>query len=691
VLPSASPVVTIRTISLSARRWALAAILSPGVLVAQARRGLQPADLHVLKAVGDVQVSPDGSQVVYTVTHSNAAGRPMSDVRVMDLRTRRERLLSRPGEGVSGARWSPNGDRLAYFGRSGERFGVIVASVTGAGSRFIAPVEGTNHPLPSSGERLSWSPNGTRIAYVSATPGPEADANGDPMVITRYLYKPTASEGLTRFNDNKRLHIFVADVRTGAVRQLTTGHYYEHSIHWSPGGDEILFVSNREPDPDRFFNYDIFAVQVRDGTLRRLTNTKNAEYAPVWSPDGRQIAYLGTTRDLTSSETTMEDTHVWVMGADGSDRREVVKVDNRQGAPRWSADGARLYFTVQERGNVALFRQEAMPGATPERLVRQPGTVGSWSAGGGRVALAFTALTHPAELYLLSDAAVPGSSPVLTRLTALNDAVLAARQVAPVDSFTVTGPKGLRVQSFIIPPLGLAPNATAPLITVIHGGPHGQQGPAFNTNAQVYAAKGYGVLMVNYRGSTGYGQRHADAIFGDQNGDEAQDILVAVDSALVRYPWIDRQRLGVEGGSYGGQLANWLVTRTDRFTAAIPRASISNLVSFNYMAYYHDYLAVEFGSFPHQHGLMDKLWERSALRYVDRVKTPVMLVHGENDNDVPIAEAEQFYIALKDVGVETVMVRYPREGHGLRETKHLVDVLERSIAWYERWFGKTVQ
>jgi dipeptidyl aminopeptidase/acylaminoacyl peptidase len=263
--------------------------------------------------------------------------------------------------------------------------------------------------------------------------------------------------------------------------------------------------------------------------------------------------------------------------------------------------------------------------------------------------------------------------------------------VAPVDSFTVTGPKGLRVQSFIIPPLGLAPNATAPLITVIHGGPHGQQGPAFNTNAQVYAAKGYGVLMVNYRGSTGYGQRHADAIFGDQNGDEAQDILVAVDSALVRYPWIDRQRLGVEGGSYGGQLANWLVTRTDRFTAAIPRASISNLVSFNYMAYYHDYLAVEFGSFPHQHGLMDKLWERSALRYVDRVKTPVMLVHGENDNDVPIAEAEQFYIALKDVGVETVMVRYPREGHGLRETKHLVDVLERSIAWYERWFGKTVQ
>ena len=189
--------------------------------------------------------------------------------------------------------------------------------------------------------------------------------------------------------------------------------------------------------------------------------------------------------------------------------------------------------------------------------------------------------------------------------------------------------------------------------------------------------------MVNYRGSTGYGQKLADAIFGDQNGGEAKDVLAAVDAALATYPWIDRNRLGVEGGSYGGQLTNWIVTQTDRFRAAIPAASISNLVSFNYMAYYHDYLAVEFGSFPHQKGLMDVLWQRSPIRYVQNVKTP-MLVHGENDNDVPIAEAEQFYIALRDVGVETVMVRYPREGHGIRETAHVVDTIDRSLAWYDK-------
>jgi len=656
------------------------ALLALAPVLLHAQGGLHPADLHVLKAVGDVQLSPDGGRVVYTVTHSDGPGRPVSEVRVLDVATGNSTRFGREGEGVSGARWSPQGDRIAYFGRDGERFGVIVARADGSAPRFIADVLGTNHPLPSSGERLTWSPDGTQVAFVSATPGPEADANGDPMVITRYLYKPTASEGLTRFNDNRRLHVFVVDVATGRVRQLTDGTFHEHSIDWSPRGDEILFVSNREPDPDRFFNYDIFAVRVADGVIRRLTTTKNAEYQPSWSPDGRRVAYLGTTRELTSSETTMEDTHVWTMNADGSGRQEVVGLDNRQGAPQWSADGRWLYFTVQERGSVYLYRQD--PSASQASPVLSDwGTVGAWSiAGDGVVAYAYTSPAHPAELYVR---ARNGSA---RRLTQLNAELLGQRRLARADSFVIRSVGGRPVQSFLTAPLDLRPGAKAPLITVIHGGPHGQQGPAFNANAQVYAARGYGVLMVNYRGSTGYGQAHADAIFGDQNGAEAEDILVAIDSALARYPWIDANRLGVEGGSYGGQLANWLVTRTTRFKAAIPRASISNLISFNYTAYYHDYLAVEFGAFPHQKGLMDELWKRSPLRYVDRVTTPTMLVHGENDNDVPIGEAEQFYIALKDVGVETVMVRYPREGHGLRETKHLVDVLERSIRWYERWF-----
>ncbi len=229
---------------------------------------------------------------------------------------------------------------------------------------------------------------------------------------------------------------------------------------------------------------------------------------------------------------------------------------------------------------------------------------------------------------------------------------------------------------------------------MIHGGPHGQQGPTFNAKAQVYAARGYAVLMVNYRGSTGYGQAFADAIFKDQNGGEAADVLAGVDAALAQYPWIDAARLGVEGGSYGGQLTNWLITQTATLQggdphrrhlepgdAELPRRTTTTTWRSSSAGYPHEPWRGEARTPPRP--LMDLLWERSPLRSVASVKTPVLFLHGENDNDVPIAEAEQFYIALKDAGVETVMVRYPREGHGLRETAHVVDSIERSIAWYE--------
>ena len=664
-----------------------------------AKPGLASADLHKLQSVGDVQASPDSTHVAYSVQSSDRPGRPYSRLWMMSLATRKSWRVG--GDSASGPVWSPDGRRVAFAGREGDKSGLVISAPDGSGVTFITSIEGTNHPLPSSGERFAWSPDGRQIAFISATPGPEADANGDPMVITRYLYKPTASEGLTRFNDNRRLHIFIAELATKQVRQLTSGNYYEHSLDWSPRGDEIIFVSNREPDPDRFFNYDLFAVRVGDGTIRRLSQTKSAEYRPRWSPDGARIAFQGTTRDLTSSETTMEDTHVWVMDANGGNRLEVGRMDSRQGAPEWSGDGRALYFTAQERGSNRVYRQPVTDGArlredastrlredasarqAPSVVTPGEGSVGAWSPlGDGRIVYGFTSRTGPAQL-VMSDPAKNSVTP----LTTLNSDLLAERTLGSVESFTFKSFDGAEIEAFLTLPAAIETRARHPMIVMIHGGPHGQQGPAFNSKAQVYASQGWASLMVNYRGSTGYGQKLADAIFGDQNGGEAKDVLAGVDAALAKYPWIDRTRLGIEGGSYGGQLTNWIVTQTDRFRAAIPVASISNLVSFNYMAYYHDYLAVEFGSFPHQKGLMDVLWQRSPIRYVHQVKTPVMLIHGENDNDVPIAEAEQFYIALRDVGVESILVRYPREGHGIRETAHVVDMIDRSIAWYRRHFA----
>ncbi len=648
-------------------------------LTGQGRPGLAPEDLYALTSVGQVEISPTGTHVAYSVVHNDEKGRPYAIVTVLNLVTGVSRSLPR---GSAGPLWAPDGRRLAFMGRTPEGDGIMVSEADGSGARLVAPVEDTNHPLPSAGRSVAWAPDGRRLAFVSATPGPEsAEANGDPMVITRYLYKPTAGEGLTRFNDNRRTHLFVVDVGTRQVTQLTTGSAYEHSIDWAPTGDDILFVSNREANADKTFNYDVFTVSARTRESRRLTTTKSAEYSPAWSPDGTRIAFSGTTRELTSSETTMEDTHVWVMRADGTGRVELGKgLDNRQGPPQWSSDGRHVYVTVQNRGSVALMRLPVDGGAA-EVVAGERGSVGAFSTAPDLVAYAFASPDAPADLYTRVGTAAP------VRRTSLNAALLGQRQIAPVESLEFKSPDGTAIEAFLTRPVGQTATSSHPLIVMIHGGPHGQQGPAFAAKAQVYAARGWATLMVNYRGSTGYGQALADKIFGDQNGAEAGDVLAGVDAALATHPWIDKTKLGVEGTSYGGQLTNWLITETDRFAAAVPMAGISNLVSFNYMAYYHDYLAVEYGRYPHENGLMDVLWQRSPLRQIHKAKTPTLIIHGENDNDVPIAEAEQLYIALHDVGVPTALVRYPREGHGLRETGHIVDALTRSLAWYRRYFG----
>ena len=666
-------------------------VLSIGILtlIATAASGqtrtFASGDFYKIRSAGGPAFSPDGAALAYTVSNNDGPGRPYSQTWIMTLADGRSIRFGKEKDATGGPAWSPDGRWIAYSGSLDGKSGLIIAHADGTGTKFIAALEGTNNPLPTMGNRLAWSPDSKRIAFVTAVPGPEtAEATGDPVVITRYLYKPDYDEGNSHFNDNRRLHIFVADIATGAVKQLTDGTHYEHSIDWSPDGSEILFVSNREPNEDQFFNYDLFTLKVADGSIRRLTATENAEYQPRWSPDGKTIVYLGTRRGLTDLETTMEDTHVWLIDSDGSNRRELgAAIDNRQGEAGWAPDGKSVYFTVQERGNNRLYRMP-IAGGKPEVVVGDRGGVGSWAVSkNGVLAYAFSSPGDLAQIYYKD----PGGA--TKKLTDLNAQLLAGKQIAEVQPLAfISNDNKYEVEAFLTKPLGMTSGSRHPLIVIIHGGPHGQQGPAFSFRNQVYAGLGWATLMVNYRGSTGYGQKFADGVFGDQNGNEAQDVLYGLSAALRRNLWIDRDRLGVEGVSYGGQLSAWLVTQTNIFKASIPTAAIINLVSYNYMTYYNQYEQMTFGIFPHQGNLMDELWRRSALKYVANVHTPVMLMHGENDSDVPIAEAEQYFIALKDVGVETVFIRYPREGHGLREPKHQVDSIDRSIKWYEKHFPR---
>ena len=643
-------------------------------------------DLSRLRSVSDIRFAPDGRRIAYTVQNNDKPGRPYSQLWILTVADGKSARLVPGPDSSSEPEWSPDGSRLAFSGKLNGKSGLLVAAPDGSGLRLLAELDGTNNPLPSMGKRFAWSPDSKSIAFVSATPGPEtADASGDPVVITRYLYKPDADEGLTRFNDNKRLHIFMVDSTGGsALRQLTTGTHYEHSIAWSPNGREIAFVSNREENEDQFFNYDLFTLDVATLGIRRLTATENIEYKPRWSPDGRMLVYQGCKRGLTDLETTMEDTHIWTINADGTNRRELVTMDKRQSEPNWSPEGDAIYFTAQDRGHVRLYRARLSGGGQPELVVADPGIVSAWSAAqGGAIAYAYTGPNDMAQLFLKS-----GGGPA-RQLTNLNADVMRGKEIAATEALTfVSNDNKWEVEAFLTKPAGVTATSKHPLIVVIHGGPHGQQGPAFNFKNQVYAGRGWATLMVNYRGSTGYGQAFADGVFNDQNGNEGQDVLYGVSAAIRRNLWIDRDRIGVEGVSYGGQLSAWLITQSNLFKSSIPTAAIINLVSYNYTTYYNQYEQMTFGIFPHQGNLMDTLWERSALKHVAKVHTPTLLVHGENDNDVPVAEAEQYYIALKDVGVETVFVRYPREGHGIREVKHVIDWTERSMRWHESHFPK---
>jgi len=644
---------------------------------------IKSSDLYKMQFVREPEISPDGERIAYTVVQNPASGRTKNQLWVFETGSAKSRQLTAEKDSGSTPVWSPDGKWIAFKGEVDKKAGLYIVSSSGNGLRFLAETKSTNSPLTYEGQSIAWSPDSKKIAFVSTTPGPETEmASGDPVVITRYLYKPDYMEGETRFNDNRRRHIFMVDVASGKVDQKTSGSTEEHSIDWSPDGKEILFVSNHEPDPDLFYNPDLFALKVSDGSIRRLTTTENAEFRPRWSPDGSSIAFIATKRGLTDLETDMEDTHVWIMKADGSNKKEIgTSIDNRQDLPAWSADGQFIYCKVPERGSAKLYRIP-INGNKAEAVIDEPGLVEYFSISkNNNIAYTFTSKSDFAQLF------VKAENSLAKKLSDLNADVLKSVTFGEVESFTfLSNDFKYEIEAFLTKPVGMVPDKKYPMIVNIHGGPHGYRGPGFNLKAQCYAAHGWATLTVNFRGSTSYGQALSDAVFGDQNGNEAQDVLYGTLAAIRRYPWIDRDRLGVEGWSYGGQLTAWLVTQTNIFKAAAAGASIINNISYNYTTYYNMYEQMEWGLLPHQGTMMDVLWQRSALKYVAQVKTPTMLLHGENDVDVPITESEQFYVALKDVGVETIMVRYPREGHAIREPKHQIDIIDRSMRWFEQHF-----
>ena len=672
------------------------------ICVAQPRLPMRAADIVKVANVTDAQMSPNGQWVVYTVS-SVDEDKNVSTLWLARSDTRTPpRTLLPSGWTASNPRWSPDSNSIAFLSTHEEQDGLWVIKLDKPEPRFIAPITTTNFFITYAGESLSWSSDSRRIAYISAKP--EAAETTDPRVIDRIQYKSRTS-----LSDNRRTHVYVVEVDRPVPQQLTYGMFYDHGVAFSPKGDEVLFLSNHEPDPDANNNSDIFAVDL-GGQTRQLTQSRGCEYDPVWSPDGKSIAYIATTRETTTIDSVAEDTHLFVIPAAGGGGKELATdQDRRVRDPQWSPDGRSIVYLANDRGYTTLFKTGGdgghvsrfslftlngeMAGAfDPQESSSQPFQITSFSFSSRTQTIARGSATEvvypfvmtmgsalrPSEVWLGAGSLVP-----LRHLSAHNDGLIRSVRLSAPEEINFPSFDGTQIQGWIMRPPGCSSDRKCPLILSIHGGPHGMYGWSFNANFQVYAARGYGVLYLNPRGSNGYGQKFSDGTINEWGGGDYRDLMAGVDEALHRNNWIDSNRLVVTGGSYGGFMTNWIITQTPRFRAAVAVASLSNLVSFYSTSLYQDLIHAEFGGFPWDN--FDVLWQWSPLRFVRQVQTPTLFIHGENDNDVHITQAEEMYMALKRRGVDSVLVRYPREGHGLREPKHRVDALERTLAWFDRY------
>ncbi len=649
------------------------AVSSP-TLAAQTRRPWREADLESLVTISEPVLRPDGVQLAYVRGRGDLAAN-LSRTEIVLVATETGRVISH-WEGNS-PRWSPNGREIAYAGTRDGRSGIWVRLVESGTERFLAETPQSNAWLGRGATKnFEWSPDGQSIAFVAAEPTGPPPAS-DVRVFTRIMLKTR-----TGFTDNRRTHLWVVASQGGTPRLLTPGTFDEHSITWAPDSKRIAFISDRSADPDNTFSNDIFVVDVGSGALTRITETPSAEFSPVWSPDGQWIAYEGWVRTNNTKDSPAEDSKAYLVAASGGPMRRLVPgLDRRVAEITWLPGSDGILFSAGDRGANHIFKA-GLTDSLPRVLVGGPAQSRSPALDAKQSKLVFvrSETAKPPELFLQDlgsgrERAITTLNEPLRRDVALQDA----------EMFWFPSFDGTLVQGWLMKPVGFVSGAKYPVILNIHGGPHGAFGYGFSDRSQQQASAGYGVLYLNPRGSAGYGQAFSDGSLLNWGGGDYQDLMRGLDEAIARNAWIDSTRLGVTGGSYGGFMTNWVITQTHRFKAAVASASVSNLISFYGTSLYTDLIEAEFRGLPWKnYGL---LWQWSPLAHVEGVTTPTLFLHGENDHDVPITQAEEMYVALRKQGVQAALARYPNEGHGFRQPKHVVDSSRRLLDW----FGKYLQ
>jgi len=636
---------------------------------------LRPFSLDDLSRVRDVrepQISPDGAWVAYTVSTSDTAeDRSTSAVWMASWDGSRNVRLTTSKSGEHTPRWSPDGRWLAFLSsRDDDHTQLWLLDRLGGEGRKATT-------LPSDVDDYVWAPDGRRIALVAEDADTAKPKTPPPIVIDRFQFKQDERGYLGK----QRRHLYLLDVESGKTAMLTSGDYDELLPAWSPDGKSLAFVSKRRPDFDRDSNWDLYVIAAGGGGAapRQLTtfegpdNDPDTESRPAWSPDGHSLAYLqgGPLKLLYYAVQKL----AVVPGAGGAPHILTAALDRNVASPVWSGDGSSITFLLEDDRAVGLARVPAAGGAI-ERLVSGPRVVSAFTAGAnGKLAVLVSTPLAPAEVFALD-----GST--LRPLSRQNDEWLARVTLGGVEPITFKSRDGTAVNGFAVKPPDFVPGKRYPTILRIHGGPVSQYQNEFDSQLQTLAGHGYLVVVANPRGSSGRGERFSTAIFADWGNKDAQDVLAAVDYAVAQ-GLADPARLGVGGWSYGGILTNYVIAQDQRFKAAVSGASIANvLAGYGTDQYVREY-EVELGVPWKTAGT----WVRLSFPFLhaDRITTPTLFLCGDKDFNVPLLNSEQMYQALRSLGVETQLVIYPGQHHGINKPSYRRDRLERYLAWYDKY------
>jgi len=669
------------------------------------KRSITEKDLFDFTWVGDPQVAPDGSRVVFVRVGANdkrngyntslwVVSTTTGDVHQLTNNTR-----------DSAPRWSPDGKYLAFV-RVTEKDGkpdqpqLFMMNMAGGESfRFTSLPKGVTQP--------AWSPDGKSIAFLSTTnpedarrTDSETDHESDVRVITRAVYR---SNDAGYLDPRRPMHLWVVQVPRNSddkvsPKQLTTGRFSEGSIVWAKDGSQIYFTSVRIDEPYyELPKTDIYALPAAGGEPVRLTTLNMEARAFALSPNGRQLAFIGSTTQPINSYSQPD---LWVIDLmPGAKPRNVtagfdydvgagVSGDNdpprAAGAnvPIWTADGGAIVEVYAKEGKANLGLFETATGKLAE-ITRGNQAVIAFRAtpDGSKLVYTVSTPTRIGDLFYLERSAAQPK-----RLASLNDAVFSNINLTEPEEVWYTSFDGKRIQAWLQKPPAFDAQKKYPLILDIHGGPHTAYGYVFDHEFQWMAAKGYVVLYPNPRGSTSYGQEFGNIIQYRYPGDDYRDLMAGVDEVIKR-GYIDTNKLGVTGGSGGGLLTNWTIGQTTRFAAAVSQRDIANWADWWYSADFTLFQPNWFKAPPFEDP--EDYRARSPITYIKNVKTPLMLILGESDYRTPPgAGGEEMFRALKFRKIPTVMVRFPNESHELSragQPGHRVERLEHIVGWFDHW------